>query len=174
MMAGFLYGQDSEEQEQPTPPLVPPLDELKEMRREKLRGVLGSLFLERYMQPFDDWVSDRGFVKEQLFGADDFGKEMWFALVIKDRVEEPIWIKFHLEKTYAKHEHLGFMVDDAQMERHAKRIRESLKASLEQTFIICLDDQEVRKSMIYGTPHLYRLVTKDTKIENIRKEDMIH
>lgn|SRR5574339_312648 len=155
-------------------PLVPKVDELKLMRREQLKSILGSLLLERYLRPFDDWVADRGFVKEQMYnGVDDYNKELWFALVIKDGLEEPIWIKFHLHKTYEKHD-LGFAASDLTIENHAAIIRRGLKASLEQNCIIHLDDKEVRKSIVFGTAHLYRLITKDSPIDKVRKEDLIY
>ena len=171
----LLNPQDEENPQDIDPgPLVPKIDELKLMRREKLQAIIGSLFLERYLEPFDDWVNSRGFVKEQMFGDDDYNKEIWFALVIKTSNEEPIWIKFFLNKTYAKHEHLGFAADDILVKAHATRMRISLKASLEQTVIINLDNEEVRKSLIYGTAHLYRLITKDSDVTKVRKEDLIY
>ncbi len=167
----YLLSQDEEVPIQQEP-LVPKVDILKEMRRDQLKAVMGSVLLERYLRPFDDWVANRGFVKEQLHGPDDYDKEIWFILLIKEAAQEPIWVKFHLNKVYTATE-LGFAESDLTVENHAIIIRKGLKSTLEQNIIQHLDDEELRKSIIYGEAHIYRLISRESKIDDIRKEDLV-
>lgn len=155
-------------------PLIPKIDQLKEMRREQIKVVLANVLLERYMRPFDEWAKGGGYPRARLQQNDtDYATENWFALVIRDGLNDPIYIKFYLLKTYQKHD-VNFAQSNEMVNRDIESSRNGLKSALEQTFILCLDNEDVRFSMIYGEAHLYQLVTKEQKIENLRKEDKLY
>jgi hypothetical protein len=142
------------------------------MRREKLQAVMGSVLLERYLQTYDEWCKNGGFVKAHIHGENDFNSENWFALVVRNDIDEPLWIKFCLYRTYEKHD-LGVAQSNGTINAQITILRKGLKASLEQTIIENLDNEEVRQSIIYGEAHIYQLITKDSDISKLRKEDRI-
>jgi len=150
--------------------------ELERAGRHRVINALERVLLQRLMEPVDRWLAAPMISNEPLPLVKE--GQRWYVLVIQPRNalrSGPLWVKFYLDaaetdaRWYAERES-QFMA----MSIHAKSKRRGLIDVLERHLVLSLGDPEAVETMIDGTPHLYRLVTKDSDVDKLRKEDLIY
>lgn len=142
--------------------------------KEEAQIKLETFLLSRYLWPVDMWaVTD-------VFDADVPGTNQpirWFALVIKGDALKgySLYIKFYLDNNelpnwdYGENE-----TAEGRSLVYFGRKRAGILSRLEQLLIEVMDDKESHESILNGEAHLYRLVTKDSNVDKLRKEDRIY
>lgn len=161
------------------------LAENQRLLRPELQDKLCKLMLQRYMSPLNEWTITKGY--SIVFSIDkdtenyDLAKkdeEYWFVLLIKGdkSKDEPIWIKFNmsLKDVTPNLEYDSLQPGSQIMETYWENKKTNLLFQLEQAFITRMHDFEFHETIIHGEAHLYKLITKDTKIENLRKTDLVY
>jgi hypothetical protein len=157
--------------------------------RPELQEKLCKLLLRRHLEPIDRWIIDRKagavFPRSQDNGTlplyiPDKVSEHWFVLVIQleNTFDQCIWIKFYISWEEFTGSLQQFQnrstLDEVEFWPYIQRKKQSLHYQVEQAFIEHMNDKDFEKTISYGEAHLYKLVSRDTKIEDLRKEDKIY
>lgn len=178
MASSFLYAQDQDEEhseleqlkvnyELITTELASVQADLRAVARPHAKNVMGGLLLERFVSPFDYWLTMPTCEIRNIIW-DIKNPEYWYALVIEPENKfryPPIWVKFLISNNDYHFVGWNIYIDEK---------RKGLLDALEHYIALNLSDPDVINTIINGTPHLYRLATRNTNIDTLRKEDRIY
>ncbi len=151
--------------------------ELERDGRAILLNRLERVLVQRFMAPVDLWM-ENPHAANSPFPKFQHG-ECWYALMIEpvDRLKsQKLWVKFAVNS--ASDGGLAWYSDaqnDSIIQHAWKEYRRAgLLDALERHLALSLDDPELVPTIMEGMPHLYRLVTKDSDIDKLSKEDRIY
>lgn len=158
--------------------------------RAESRAAFGRLLMQRFTAPLDAWISIEGPMTE--FGNPPVGPARWYLLYLSTRPRvagDPLWIKFSLDPAtrrehrydYPGAEEYGYETTESMLDV-AKRQREGLLDSL-MDFAMrksldgwAPDDEHrhgIRRTLLEGEAHLYRMTGQDQDVEKAAIKDLL-
>jgi len=154
----------------------------------ELREKAFYVMLKRYQEPIEEFERSRKvfsvFIshppQEYYYDAENI--DHWFALVIstKDRPENTIYIKFNINYIESSN-YINRLEEDKEkpfgpgsFKEYWKIKKAGIFAQLDRLVVLATKDDELSYGVSYGEAHLYRLITKDSDIQKLRKEDLIY